>query len=225
MNNIRDKVLKAIETGHVAMRPRWHFVLRGVLLAVGIALVFLAVIYFASFIVFSLHNTGAWFAPGFGLRGFGPFFLALPWLLILLSLLFIIVLEILVNRYSFAYRKPLLYSVAGVIMFAVAGSAVIARTSFHRGLHERARAHHLPFGEVLYRGYDRRPDNVTAGRISDLSDGKLRIRDFRGGEEFEILIGPGTDYPADLAASDAVVILGNRSTSTIQAVGIRRIMK
>ncbi len=220
---LRAKILATIESGKIVMRPRWHFVLHGILLIVGTILAAAIVIYLASFAVFNLHNTGAWFVPGFGFRGLRVFVMSLPWLIILLSLVFIALLEILVNKYSFAYRKPLLYSVMGVVLFAVLGSFAISQTSFHRLLHEQARRQGLLFGGGLYRNYDRRLKSVTMGEITQFTTNQFRIRDLRSDDEFEVFIDDDTNRPQDLQISDRVVIFGNRATSTIHAEGIRRI--
>lgn len=214
-NSIHDKVVKAIETGQVKMRPKWHFVLYGVFWAVGMILAFLTLLYLASFIIFVLRETGTWFVPGFGLRGLGIFFLALPWLLLLVAIIFLVLLEILIRRYSFAYGRPLLYSVLAIIFFVVLGGFVLARPLLHRGLFLRAQ--HGGFPGVMG------SRNVAAGEITEITGELLKIKNPR--ETFEIQITPETRFPfgTDLALGDRVVILGERQDGTIKAYGIRRI--
>ena len=131
---IHISVLKAIASGEVAMRPRWHFVLKTALVSTGGVIVLCAVLYLASFVIFVSRQTGGSFVPIFGSRGWYHFFISLPWVLILLSFIFVIILEILVRRYSFGYRQPLLFSVMGIVVIVVAGGGIVAQTSFHRGL-------------------------------------------------------------------------------------------
>src|SRR5262245_42216017 len=116
MHNNTDKtvkhtVLDAIKAGQVHMKPRWHFVLRGILLVLESILLALSLRYLASFIMFIVYRSGVWFTPGFGFRGLRVFLLSIPWLLILVSVAFLVLLELLVKRYAFAYKKPLAYSV------------------------------------------------------------------------------------------------------------------
>src|SRR3989344_3614541 len=116
IRSIKEEVIARIKRGETIMRPRWHFVLRAMLYALGVLIAALALVYLASFIMFVLRETGLLFVPSFGFRGVGVFLFSLPWFLILLSLVFVFVLEVLVRRYAFAYRKPLLYSVFGIVI-------------------------------------------------------------------------------------------------------------
>src|SRR3989344_577393 len=95
-NSIKDAVLAKIKSGQAKMKPRWHFVLKDALFAMGSVIVALTLLYLLSFVIFVLHRNGAWFAPSLGLRGAREFFFALPWLLILTMAVFAGILEILV---------------------------------------------------------------------------------------------------------------------------------
>ena len=144
MNNlnhdlIKDKVLAKIESGEAYMKPRWHFILKTVLWLSGTVIVALLLIFVASLTLFSLRQTGVLFIPAFGFRGIGAFLLSLPWILIVFAVVFIIVLEILVKRYTFAYRRPLLYSILGILFFVIIGSILISITHFHQGLYRSVR--------------------------------------------------------------------------------------
>ncbi|OGE88009.1 MAG: hypothetical protein A3J07_02000 [Candidatus Doudnabacteria bacterium RIFCSPLOWO2_02_FULL_49_13] len=229
MNNndhksIKDNVLGAIETGKVIMRPKWHFLLQATLLVVGTVLSILTGIYLVSFIIFILHQTGVWFIPGFG----GPrlLFTSLPWILVLIAIIFIILLEFLVKKYSFGYRKPLLYSTIGVILVVLTGGFVIAQTPLHRGLFDRARDHRLPIGGGFYRqfGMQRPPGNVAVGTVTEIIDKGFKISDPRG-DIIDIIIDDKTEFPTgkDIAVDNHIVVLGQRQDSTVTADSIRKV--
>src|ERR1019366_7165464 len=91
---VEGNVFAAIHSGQVKMRPRWRFILETVLLGVGSIIVLLTLLYLVSFILFVLHESGAWFVPVFGLPGWVAFFHRLPWVLIGLAIIFIFILEI-----------------------------------------------------------------------------------------------------------------------------------
>lgn len=220
-----DKIQKVIETGAVKMRPKWHFAIRGALLVIGAILLALTLLFLVSLIFFVLRQSGAWYAPIFGLRGTYSLLLSLPWFLICAALVFIVILEILVQKYSFAYRKPLLYSAIAVIATAVVGGLVIAGTSFHGRLFEQARQDHLPVAGPLYRGYGGTlPENLIRGEIVKIEETQVHLETPEG-EEVEINIGPQTRFPLgiDLAVGDNVLILGDRDGGTMTAFGIRRV--
>ena len=121
-NTLQETLLAKIKEGQMVMRPRWHFVLKAVLGILGMIILAMAALYLISFILFALREAGLLFIPGFGFHGVGVFLFSLPWILILVSLIFIFLLELLVKRYAFGYRKPLLYSLFGVLGLVVLGS-------------------------------------------------------------------------------------------------------
>lgn len=57
-HSLQERVLGAIQRKEVAMRPRWHFVLRAVLIALAIAIAGLFAIYLASLAIFLMKMNG-----------------------------------------------------------------------------------------------------------------------------------------------------------------------
>jgi hypothetical protein len=222
--SIKDNVLKAIEAGKVTMRPRWHFVLKALLLLVGTILASMTLIFLISFIIFILHETGIWFIPGFGFHGIGLFFGSLPWLMLLLALVFIVMLEVLVRRYAFAYRKPLLYSTFGVIGLVILGGVIVSATPFHRGLFNSARNNNLPVAGGFYRQYGmRRNDHVIVGNITEIKNTGYSLIERRG-QAVEVIISDDTYFPdgKDFMVGDSIVVLGDRNGDKINAGGIKK---
>lgn len=226
--SVKERVLSAIKSGKAKMRPRWHFVLRGILLATGAMIAGLLLLYLASFIVFSMRQTGAWFAPAFGLPGWFSFLRHVPWILIALSVIFIAVLEVLVRRYSFAYRRPLLYSVLVIVLIAIV--AGIFGAPLHRGLFSSARfGERRPqiffFGD-FYRNFGLRHfGDVHRGTITGAAPGGFVMQDF-GGETSTIIISSATRiFPVSgFASGNTVIVFGEESGNhTIQAAGVRAI--
>lgn len=224
-NYIREQILSAIKDGRIKMRPRWHFVLQASLLATGGMIVSLAVLYLASFIVFTLRETGAWFVPAFGWRGWYVFLLSLPWLLVLLSILFVVILEILVRHYAFSYRRPLLYSVLGVLFVVVIGSIIIDQARVHDRLFRTARSGRLPFAGPLYREFGTAQLRmVHRGQVARITDRGFAIQNI-GGEILFIIVTPETRFPRgmDFGEGDTVVVFGDRDDRAVRAFGVRKI--
>jgi hypothetical protein len=222
---IKEKVLEAIASGRAKMRPRWQFVLRAVLLATGAVLLLLLLVYLVSFTVFTLRVTGVWFAPLFGSRGWLTFVRSLPWLLVILSAVFVVVLEVLVRRYSFAYRKPLLYSVLGIVLIVTVGGFAIV--PWHRDFFRSARENRLPFAGPFYRDFGlRRFGDVHRGTIVSVTlEGFVMMKDAERGTS-TVVIAPGARIPSvpGFAAGDPVVVFGDeRGDGRIEAYGVRRL--
>lgn len=225
--SMSDRLLEHIEKGDIAMKPKWHFALRSAALIVGTVLSVLAVMYIASFIIFMLHESGAWFVPGFGLRGLGAFILSLPWLLVVLSLLFIILIEILIRKFEFGYGKPLIYSAAGLIVFIFIGAVIVSQTSLHEGLMERADRNDLPFAGSMYRTFGRpKPGNIATGMVIELTEDGFKLQE-PGERITKVIVVPETNvtFEDDILLEDILTVFGKRDQDTITARGIRKMDK
>ena len=228
-SSLRTDIMNAIRKGGVHMRPRWHFVALSAFAIVGIVLVALTLLYVASLAVFFMRDSGAWFVPAFGAAGWFELLRSLPWLLILLLAVFVVLLQILVQRYSFVYQKPLIASVLGVVLLVAAGGFLSGRTPLHRELFRHARHHELPFPLGLwYQAPFRAPrtGDVYHGSIVATSSSGFTIVDVDDEGTSTVIITPQTRLPygADFSDGDFVVVFGDTiATDTVKAFGIREI--
>ncbi|MEA3452936.1 MAG: hypothetical protein U9Q96_01190 [Patescibacteria group bacterium] len=220
-----DKVLEKIKQGQVKMRPKIYFILKTLLVVLGIIISTLFALYLISFIVFALRASGAWYLSGFGFEGMKASIVLIPWVLILVALILIIVLEILVKRFSFSYRQPIFYTLLGIIIFVFLGSFAIGKTGFHTNLFQRARDGRLPVAESFYRGFGMgKFKNVHRGTVSELKENGFTIKTRRG----DILIVIITEetrflFEGDVEIDDMVIIMGEVNDNTVVAIGVRRV--
>lgn len=218
MGSISDKVFNRIKKEQIKMRPKIYFILRAVLVILFTLLVVFFVLFLVSFILFNLRASGAWFLPRFGFPALGIFLKSLPWLLILIALILIAVLEILIKRFSFAYRRPILYSILVIIIFTLIGSFVINRTHLHSDFFWKAQERKLPMMGGFYRDFGMpRLGEVHYGIISDMIDNGFYLEMPKG----EILTILATS--TDAKKGDRVIILGKRDDGTVRALNIRRV--
>jgi hypothetical protein len=223
--SLRETVLGKIKRGEVTMRPKWQFMLKGILVVLGAVLLALALLYLVSFVFFALRQTGVWFAPSFGLRGLYALMVGIPWFLVFVAIVFVIVLEILVRRYAFAYRKPLLYSVLGITIAVFVGGFVVAKTEFHRSLYRHMEGPGLPVAGPLYREYGMpHMKQIHPGIIASTTEQGFIIMSRQGGE-VTVLITPTTRLPLgyDFVLGDQVVIMGEQEEGVVRAFGVRKI--
>jgi len=223
--SIKESVLSKVKKGEVKMRSKSYFILRTILIALSIITVILFTLYIISFITFSLRARGTWFLPGFGFPGIRILFTSLPWLLILIALLSILVLEILIRRFSFSYRRPILYSMLAIIILVLLGSFVIGKTQFHSGLFLRAREGRLPVMGRFYQRYGiGKSRNMHHGVVSEITDEGFKIEK-PDGQILTIIITPSTRFPnsQDIKENDTVVVLGEQDNSTVSASDIRKV--
>jgi hypothetical protein len=218
------RILSRIREGEVRMRPKWHFVLRTLLITTGGIMVGMLTLYVVSFAVFVLRQTGVAYIPALGFAGAFRFILSLPWVLVLLALLFVGILEVLVRKYSFAYRRPLLYSLAVVLAVVSAGSYVVSASSLHGRLMEAAVQERLPVAGKVYRALGREQvRNVHPGTVLEVTTSGVVVENHRG-EELNIIVGEHTRRPRgqELIPGDRIVIMGSRASHSIEADGIIR---
>jgi hypothetical protein len=227
-DTMEDNIFDAIKKGDVKMRPQWYFVLRDALAVIAIVIVLLVAVYLASFIIFVLHQSGAWFVPVFGLPGWFALFNALPWMLILLSALFVMVLALLVKRYKFSYQWPMLYSILGVIFLVAAACFVFIQSSFSDQFFRSSIAQDVPFLGLYYPGFGTlEPNDIHRGTIIIVNGngGGFLLQD-NGGGTSTIIIATSTVLPfgSGFRSGDIIVVFGERSPSgTINAAGVEHV--
>jgi hypothetical protein len=200
-------------------------VLRGALLAVGTAAVGLALLYFVSLALFSMRASGAWFAPSAGWRGVGALLRSLPWLVVALAAAFVVLLEAMVQRYSVAYRRPLLYSAAGVVALVAIGSLALSRTQLHPAALRSFEAGHLGIAGPMYRALgEPMLRDVHRGVVTQVTPGGF-VLTTRRGQAVAVATGTGTNVAGGrpLELGDTVLVLGEIRDGAVVAWDVRMI--
>jgi hypothetical protein len=221
-----QKVLDAIRSGQAKVRPRWYFVLEAALMITGCVIAFVFVLYLASFIIFILRQTGISFAPSFGLAGWYSFFHSLPWILIILLIIFMLILALMVHRYAVVYERPPIYLFVGIVAVVVFGGLLVAATPFHRLLLNDSEGGGLPVLGIVYRGYGMQDDLDDIHRgvvIATSSEGFILENEH--GETSTVVFGSTTPpFPPGVVIGSQVIIFGFRvSTNTIDGEGIETV--
>ncbi len=223
MNNIQDNILKKIKAGEVDMKPKWHFMLRTGMLVFGVIVVALLSIYLLSFLFFFMNQSGLTQAFGFGFRGISFFVMSSPWLLIGASAGFLVLLYFLVKQYSFSYRRPLVYSMVGVVFLVLLGSWFIQTTMTHHKVGSFLERHEVPVFSPMYRGATQeRPEGMTVGVVTELTDAGFLLESEQG-EILTIVVTPETRMRpgAELVLGERAAVFGDRVENTITAFGVK----
>jgi hypothetical protein len=223
--SLREKIFQKIESGQIKMRPKFHFILKTLLVACGIFLATLLILFLVSFIGFHLRASGIWYFPTFGWRGFAVYVGLLPWFLIILSIILILLLEVLTKHFSFVWRRPIFYSLLVIILIAVIGGFLIERTSFHPNLFLRARQGNLPLMGPIYREFGM-PNfrNVYRGVVEEVTEDGFRIRTFDD-QLLTVILAQEAHLPfkEEIEQKDTVVVMGERRDDTVRAFDVREI--
>ena len=126
---MENKIIEKLKKGEVKMRPKWHFVLKAILLGLAIFFIALFSLFLFSFILFC----------------FRPF----PWILFFFLIILIVLLEYLFSKHSLAYKRPIIYSLIIIISLLFVIGLIINRVDFH----ERMEKRNLPGIHNIYKRY------------------------------------------------------------------------
>ncbi len=230
--NIKEKILKKIETGEVAMRPKAFFMLKVFLLLFIVLLTFIASILLVSYLLFSISVGGGIFLLGFGTKGFYEFILVFPWILLLINIGLLVILDLLLKRFKFGYNRPILYlfliSLVAITLFGF----LINFTPFHSKLMHRAEGKRLPMFGGFYSGLrgSHKGQGIFRGIVASTSvdtftlkrnDYDIDLDDF----PIKVLTPPGMKVLSLLQVGDQVFIAGDLINGEIHAYGITKIGK
>jgi hypothetical protein len=223
MTDLKNNLIQKIKSGEVDMKPRWHFILKSLLLVFGVITAALIVVYLLSFVLFVLRQSGVGFVPMFGFKGIGIFVMNSPWLLISSAGIMGIVLLFLIKKYSFSYQRPLVYTTIITIVFVLCGSFVIGQTDAHTRMQEYSRDRNVPVFGSLYRGIDdRRPDHIVFGIVDTINaDGFVMQSDTESVITVVITEHTKTDRREAYEAGQRVLVVGDTVDNVIEAIGVR----
>ena len=199
------------------------FILKTAFFILGTILFFAFAAFVFSFVMFKIRATGLWYAPGFGARGMGLFFARFPWHWLIFALAVVVILEILARKFSFVYRRPLVYSVLGILLFVSIIGLVVSHTVIHPQLFRGAAEGRIPIIGSFYRERALQAlPNVHIGEVSAVGEQGLTISNEKG-EIFEVLVSPQTILPKnqEIEEGDLIMIMGDKKDSSVNAFGVR----
>lgn len=217
----KHTVLEAITKGEVTPRSRRYFVIKKLILISGVVIFALLSVFFGSFIIFSLRQNGGWFAPQLG-----TIIASIPWLFVITVMIFLVLLNLLLHHYRFAYRRPLVYTITLVSLGFLISTALLARLRVHEYIMEHARVNATPVIQPLYvehRGLPH-PETITLGMVTTTEETGVEIispnREF-----FQVRLTPKTQrgQTAELRPGQVILVFGKKRGNVIIAEGIKRI--
>jgi len=196
------------------MKPKWHFAARTVLFSVFLAGAIFLSLFLFSFIIFILRLNRFWELFGFGWPGVWVSSQVFPWVLVFLGLVLIIALELLVRRFGFVWKKPVIYSLVIVsLMVLFSGYAIDAI-----GWQEKAY-------QKIYNSYIGPEDNkIQQGTILEVEKNKLKV--ITPEEDLvEVILDGKTHFPKDqpIEKGDEILILGEKKDRSIEAKGLKKV--
>ena len=220
MTHIKETILKKIHEREVIMRPRWPFVLRGILILLLAGVIICFALFVMIILTISLRETGMMQLPIFGAPGLFHFFLNLPWLIILGIFIALIVVEILFRKFQFGYRTPALITL-GIIGITTVLGGIFLSSIGPRNIAKQIRSNNF-IRFQMHEGPEftkRRP--LTHGIIRELNTSDILIE--TDDETIRVLFDNSTQFPdgkAILSVGSPVFVGGLREGNVMHAFGI-----
>ena len=217
--NDSNEIIDTIKSGKAKMHSRAYFVAQAAVVLLGAILLFLLILFIATFIIFALQENGGFFAANFGPIGWRVFFSSLPWTMLLLSLALVLILWILLRRYSVVYHQPFLYILLLLIVVVSLSCLFISAGAIHGGIYRYVSRNPIPMLSGVYEFETAPADDVYRGQVAALSTSSFVLaNDF--GQTSTVLFMPSGVEPGDY-----VIVFGHGvATATIQASGVETIV-
>ncbi len=222
LESLGSRVIEKIRKENISMHSRLYFVIRSCMWILSTTFVFAVIVYLFSLLIFIFRSNALMELFCFGPRGWIVLISSMPWILILIVLILIVILEFLSSRFSFIYKRPLIYSLLGLIVLLVAGGSLLANTTLHHRATALSRDGRLPIAGNMYKNYTLRHHNDThIGTVKSLDKNTFRINT-RMGDAITVLMQDNTKIPRDfiLKNGNQVMIIGKRNADTVNVDGI-----
>lgn len=223
--NIKDEIIKKIESGEIHMTSKFYFMLKLGILASLIILIFFTSTFLLSYILFSLSSAGHFFLLRFGFEGIYNFFVTLPWILLVVNVLLVLLLDKLLKSFKFGYKSPALYLFIGTFVFVTLLSTLVNLTSFHRNMEQKAYQKKLPLGNDFYYSPNslKSLPNSYRGFVVSILDNTF-IMSF-GTSTIKVVAIKDIQLNDHLKEGDLVFVAGKIIDNEIKAYGIKKLNK
>lgn len=212
------------------MRSKAYFVLKLLLLITVGVLALLTSSLLISFIIFSVNVSGKMFLLGFGAHGISMFFLLFPWRILVIDVLLMFLLEWLIKRFQFGYRRPFIYLLSCVLAISIVAGLIINATPLHQILLRSTEERHLPVIGIFYEHLRRPTDgrDVVRGIVLTISGNSLTLQadDFDADHDDgirKVIMPPPIQIPNFIKVGDRIFVAGDLQNDQIFAFGIRKI--
>ncbi|MCX6729920.1 MAG: hypothetical protein NT058_00240 [Candidatus Portnoybacteria bacterium] len=217
-NSIKDRILNEIKKGDIKMHPKFTYALKAIFVILAVLILIAIMIFLMSFIVFSLENNGAQFLVGSGIGGVLFLMHSLPWVLILIILIAILLIESLIKRFKFAYRRPLIYSLLVVLVAGVACGLLMHHESFHRGIS-------CLINDAFYEEKENiNLPNTYKGKILESDENFIRIEEINGKVIEAIFPTESFGFEErEIERGDRIIFIGPKKDAVINISSYRKL--
>lgn len=227
-NSLKERIMQEIDTDKITPHSKLYFFLRAAVAVSGIAILFLALLYIISFILFALSKSGIFLMSPFGFFGIMTILNDLPWKIVLLSLVSLFTLLLLAKNTFSVYRLPLMYLFLFVIGFVGITGLVVAKSQMHPLLLRQMKHSEKAVGFDFVPRYTRpESHHIHVGTLISTSTGVTFSILGSNGVTSLVRTDKTTKFidNTNIVQGDEILIFGDKEGSFIVARAVREITK
>ncbi len=216
----KNTLLHDIESGVVAIEPRWKAILPKILVGALIALAFISTVLIFAYILFAVRVAGHSILLGFGPRGWSFFLAFFPWHILALDVLLVVSIAVLAKRFAFGWKTPRLYLLLGLLVAAFISGALVDKP-FNDAMSRHKEYLPKPVGG-LYKAPSENK-GLVRGTVLLIGDNHFVLLDERTEEEVWVKIHSERAKRTleNLVVGAGVVVAGDEVEGGIEAFGVR----
>jgi hypothetical protein len=189
-DNFKENLLDKIE--NLKQKPKYFFVLEQIFFVIIFLFSLGFAFYFISFIGFLLSEKDIFYAPFFGLEGIKILFFSLPWFLFLIAFIFLILSLIIFRHFEYAYKKPVIISLFGIIFFLIISHIIFVETGIQKFVKEESFRRNIPIAPKPLKDFrNKLPEKVFVGKVIGTTTDSVLIKR-KDGRIFEIEVATNT---------------------------------
>lgn len=211
MTTIKTKILETVEKNNIRMIPKWKFALYSFVGIVGLFFIFFFTVFTFSLVLFVLSQYGITHMPFFGFIAALHALNTIPLLLSLTAILLLVLIEVISQKYTFIFRRPLAITLLLTTSLAIFISFLISQTPMHEYVRDYTRTHRMG---MMSKAYDRplpfkNIQGMTAirGVVVETSTSTTLLKLFDGVLFRAFASTTGAFVPPEIGTD--IVILGN----------------
>lgn len=145
-NDIQQKIDEMIISGELSMTPKWHFMIRGVLYALGFILIFLISVLFISILLFKSRTL-----PPHTAYELLSSIETLPYIILSLAMLLLVSIYMIKSDYSFIYKRPAAISLGLILIFILSLAYIADIMTLHDKVERRMHFRPMPYIGEIYK--------------------------------------------------------------------------
>lgn len=129
--DIKNEIMSKIEKGDIKMKSHWFCIAQKIGLQSGLALTVLILVFLLNAFFYYIKTNELLLSLHYGPSVWQKLLHSLPYDLILIIIFFLILLNFIIKKFDFSYKKPFILIFAIVLVFVIFFASVVFASNFN----------------------------------------------------------------------------------------------